>query len=68
MGWTLLELQAEIGIKKRTIPKVLREDLHLSKTASKWDPWTERQHTRMLLLISMEPWAETKKLYTSVEN
>ena len=24
-------------------------------------PWTERQHTHMLLLMSMDPWAETKK-------
>ena len=26
------------------------------------DPWTERQHTRKLLPISMEPWAVTKEV------
>jgi hypothetical protein len=29
--WTLLELQAAIGIEKHIIHKVLREDLHLCK-------------------------------------
>ena len=38
MGWTLLELQAETGIEKRTFHKVLRKDLHLCKIASKWVP------------------------------
>ena len=38
MGWTLLELQAETGIEKRTIQKSLREDLDLRKSASKWVP------------------------------
>ena len=34
MGWTLLELQAETGIEKRTIHTILREDLQLRKIAS----------------------------------
>ena len=38
MVWTLLELQAEIGIEKRTIYKILREDYHLRKIALKWVP------------------------------
>ena len=38
MGWTLLELQAETGLEKRTIHIILREDLHLRKIVSKWVP------------------------------
>ena len=38
MEWTLLELQAETGIEKRTSHKILSEDLHLRKIASKWLP------------------------------
>ena len=34
----LLELQTETGIEKRTIRKILGEDFHLRKTASKWVP------------------------------
>ena len=33
MGWTLLELHAETGVEKRTIHKILKEDLHLRKIA-----------------------------------
>ena len=38
MGWALLELQAKTGIGKRTIHKILREDLHFREIASKWVP------------------------------
>ena len=34
----MLELQSETGIEKRTIHKVLREELHVRKIASKWVP------------------------------
>ena len=37
MGWRLFELQAETGIEKRTILKILRED-PLRKITSKWVP------------------------------
>jgi hypothetical protein len=36
MGWTLLELHAETGVEKRTIHKILKEDLHLRKITSMW--------------------------------
>ena len=39
-GCTLFELQGETGIEKRTIHNILREDLQLGKTASKWVPHT----------------------------
>ena len=38
MEWALVELQTETGIEKRTIRKILGEDFHLRKTASKWVP------------------------------
>jgi hypothetical protein len=40
MGWTLLELQAETGIEKQIVVRILRENLHLLKIASKWVPHT----------------------------
>jgi hypothetical protein len=39
MGWTLLESQAETGIEKRTICKILRDSLHQPKITSKWVPY-----------------------------
>ena len=35
MGRTLLELQAETGIEKRSFHMILRENLHMHKLASK---------------------------------
>ena len=34
--WSLQELQAHTGIDQATVHKILREDLHIRKTAAKW--------------------------------
>ncbi|GFV76664.1 uncharacterized protein TNCV_4728841 [Trichonephila clavipes] len=36
--WTLLELERTNGIEKRTIHRILRNQLHLRKIAAKWVP------------------------------
>ena len=36
--WSLPELQAHTGIDQATVHKILREDLHMRKTAAKWVP------------------------------
>ena len=62
MRWTLLELQAETGIEKLAISKVLREDLHQRKIALNWVPhaltvvenWTQYAKCH-LLIFSQNP-------------
>ena len=43
--WSLQKLQAHTGIDRETVHKILREDLHMYKTAAKWVPHalTEQQ-------------------------
>ena len=36
--WSLQELQIHTGIHQATVHKILREDLHMRKTAAKWVP------------------------------
>ena len=43
--WSLQDLQAHTGIDQVSVPKILREDLHMRKIAAKWVPHalTEQQ-------------------------
>ncbi len=36
--WTLLELERASGIEKRTVHRILRNELHLRKIALRWVP------------------------------
>lgn len=59
--WLLQELQLHTGIEERTISRILREDLHMHKVASKWVPHalTEVDKWRRY-----ETWRDTNKKET----
>ena len=47
---SLQELQAHTGIDQATVHKILREDLHMRKTAAKWVPHALTEQQKMLSL------------------
>ena len=73
MEWTLLELQAETGIEKRTTHTILREDLHLQKIASKWmthalsevEKWTRYAICHLLIFIYLFIYFKIRIIHTS---
>ncbi|GFX66914.1 histone-lysine N-methyltransferase SETMAR [Trichonephila clavipes] len=46
--WMLLELERTSGIEKRTVPRILRNELHLHKIAATWVPHTLTEVQRLL--------------------
>ena len=54
MGWGLLELQAETGLKKRTIHKILGKDFHLRKIVSKWVSHSLTEVEKMDTICNMD--------------